>query len=46
MTKDSADLITTGGGATSPGTYFDAVAQLPASMQGSNVQIMFEGVSD
>ncbi len=44
--KGSSDLETTGGGATSPGNYVDVSAQIPTSMQGSNVRIMFRGISD
>ena len=44
--KGGSDLVTPGGGATSPGTYLDANVVIPSSMQGSNVQIMFRGVTD
>jgi hypothetical protein len=44
--KDSADLTTPGGSGSSPGTFVDGNIQIPASMQGQNVRVMFEGISD
>ncbi len=44
--KGGADLATPNGGATSPGTYVDASVQIPVGMQGSDVRIKFEGISD
>ncbi len=44
--KGGLDLVTPGGGSTSPGTYITGYAQIPTAFEGNNVQIMFEGFSD
>jgi hypothetical protein len=44
--KGGADLSSGSNSSTSPGTYKDAHAMIPASMQGSNIRVMFRGISD
>ncbi len=44
--KGGADLSSGSSSYSSPGTYKDAHAMIPTSMQGSNIRVMFRGISD